>query len=83
MSEYSNYVMGEVELETEKAYLAPIEKFTEEAIWIPKAVVEPKTRRIQKWFIEKKDTEIKDHTRPRNQSSMEEFIENQDWYEKE
>ena len=28
--------------------------------------------------IEKKDTEIKDYTRPRNQSTMEEFIEPQD-----
>ena len=48
MSEYSNYVMGEVELETEKAYLAPIERFTEESIWIPKTVVDPETKRIKK-----------------------------------
>ena len=75
--------MGEVELETEKAYLAPIERFTEEVIWIPKAVVDQNTRRIKKWFIEKKDTEIKDHARSRNQSSMKEFIEHQDWYEEE
>ena len=75
MSEYSNYVMGEAEIETEKAYLAPIEGFTETAIWIPKSVVHPETKKIKKWFIEKKERGIKDYVKPRNQSSMDEFFE--------
>ncbi len=51
MCEYSNYMLGEVDLETEKAYLAIIDNFTDTKIWIPKSVVGP-DRRIKQWFIE-------------------------------
>jgi hypothetical protein len=74
MSEYSDYIMGEAEKETEKAYLAPIENFSEKAIWIPKSVVDPVTKKIKKWFIEKKNKETKDYTKSRNQKSMDEFF---------
>ena len=60
MSEYSDYFIGEPERETEKAILAPIVGFTEEAIWIPKSVIESETKKIKKWFIDKKNTEIKE-----------------------
>ncbi len=60
MSEYSDYFIGEPERETEKAFLAPIVGFTEEAIWIPKSVVELETRKIKKWFVDKKKTEIEE-----------------------
>ena len=75
MSEYSNYKLGKVDLETENAYLAIIENFTDKEIWVPKSVVDPETKKIKKWFIEKKNEEIKDYTRPRNQSSMDEYFE--------
>ncbi|MFW9851968.1 MAG: hypothetical protein ACFFDS_03440 [Candidatus Thorarchaeota archaeon] len=60
MSEYSDYFIGEPERETEKAYLAPIVGFTEEAVWIPKSVVEPETKKIKKWFVDKKKKEIEE-----------------------
>ncbi len=60
MSEYSDYFIGEPERETEKAFLAPIVGFTDEAIWIPKSVIESETKKIKKWFIDKKNTEIKE-----------------------
>lgn len=60
MPEYSDYLIGEPQRETEKAILAPIIGLTEEAIWIPKSVVEPETKKIKKWFIDKKNTEIKE-----------------------
>jgi hypothetical protein len=60
MSEYSDYFIGEPERETEKALLAPIVGFTDEAIWIPKSVIESETKKIKKWFIDKKNTEIKE-----------------------
>ena len=59
MCEYSNYMLGEVDLETEKAYLAIIDNFTDTKIWIPKSVVGP-DRRIKQWFIEQKKKELKD-----------------------
>lgn len=34
MGEYSNYKLGNVDLETEKAYLAIIEDFTDKEIWV-------------------------------------------------
>jgi len=60
MSEYSDYFIGEPERETEKAYLAPIVGFTEEAVWIPKSVIEPETKKIKRWLIDKKKKEIEE-----------------------
>ena len=73
MSEYSNYKLGKVDLETEKAYLAIIEDFTEKEIWIPKAVVGP-DKRIKQWFIEQKEKELKDYMKSKKQSSLLGFL---------
>ena len=73
MSEYSNYKLGEVDLETEKAYLAKIDKFTDKEIWVPKSVVGP-DRRIKKWFIKQKEKELKDHKRKKEQSALDIFF---------
>ncbi len=73
MSEYSNYKLGEVDLETEKAYLAIIDKFTEKKIWIPKSVV-GSDRRIKKWFIDQKEKELKDFERKKEQSALDKFF---------
>ena len=73
MSDYSNYKLGEVDLETEKAYLAIIDNFTDKEIWIPKSVVGT-DRRIKKWFIQQKEKELKDFMRKKEQSSLEQFL---------
>ncbi len=73
MSEYSNYKLGKVDLETEKAYLAIIEEFTEKEIWIPKTVV-GSDKRIKKWFIEQKDKEMKDYMKRKKQSDLNQFF---------
>ena len=44
MSEYSNYVMGEVDLETEKAYLFKLHPILanfhcRKTLWIPKSII--------------------------------------------
>ena len=74
MSEYSNYKLGEVDLETEKAYLAKIENFTDTEIWIPKSVVS-RDRRIKKRFITQKEKEIKDFMRKKEQSALDVFFD--------
>jgi len=33
MNEYSNYKLGDVDLETKKAFLVKIDKFTDKEIW--------------------------------------------------
>ena len=73
MSEYSNYKIGEVDLETEKAYLAIIDNFTDTKIWIPKSVVGP-DRRIKKWFIDQKEKELKDFEIKKEQSALDKFF---------
>lgn len=73
MNEYSNYKLGEVDLETEKAYLAIIDNFTDKEIWIPKSVVGP-DRRIKKWFIKQKEKELKDFERKKEQSALDSFF---------
>ncbi len=73
MSEYSSYKLGEVDIETEKAYLAIIDKFTEKEIWVPKSVVGP-DRRIKKWFIDQKEKELKDFMRKKEQSALDNFF---------
>ncbi len=45
-SKYSNYKLGKIDIETEKAYLAFIDGFTDRTIWIPKSVVDPQTKLI-------------------------------------
>ena len=53
-SKYSNYKLGKVDIETEKAFLALIDVFNDNPIWIPKSVVEPETKLIKQWFIDQK-----------------------------
>lgn len=74
MSDYSSYKLGDVDLETDKAYLAKIENFTDIDIWIPKSVVGPE-RRIKKWFIRQKEKELKNFTRKKEQSALDQFFE--------
>ena len=73
MSEYSNYKLGEVDLETEKAYLAAIDNLTDTEIWVPKSVVDP-NRRIKKWFIKQKEKELRVFERKKNQSALDKFL---------
>ena len=73
MSEYSNYGLGKVDIETEKAYFAIIENFTDKEIWVPKSVVGP-DRRIKQWFIDQKEKELKDFMRKKKQSDLEQFF---------
>ncbi|MCE7748954.1 MAG: hypothetical protein GPJ51_11190 [Candidatus Heimdallarchaeota archaeon] len=73
MSEYSNYMLGKVDLETEKAYLTIIENFTDKEIWVPKAVV-GSDKRIKKWFIEQKEKELKGFMRKKKQSDLDQFF---------
>ncbi len=73
MSDYSKYKLGEVDLETEKAYLAKIENFTDAEIWVPKSVV-GSDRRIKKWFIKQKEKELKDFMRKKDQSALDSFF---------
>ncbi len=73
MSEYSNYKLGKVDLETEKAYLAFVDNFTDRPIWVPKSVVGP-DKFIKQWFIDLKDKELKDFMKPKKQSDLDQFI---------
>ena len=70
---YSNYKLGKVDIETEKAFLALIDGFVDTPIWIPKSVADPATKLIKHWFIEQKDKELKDFMRPKKQSRLEDF----------
>jgi len=78
MDEYSEYTLGDVEIETEKAFLATIDKFTKKPIWIPKTVVHLETQKIKRWFIKQKDKEVKDFMRPRNQATLQMFFTSTD-----
>lgn len=40
-SKYSDYRLGKVDIETEKAFHALIDGFTDNPIWIPRSVVDP------------------------------------------
>ena len=73
MSEYSNYKLGKVDLETENAYLAIIENFTTKEIWVPKSVVGP-DKRIKQWFINQKNKELKEFMMKKKQSALDEFF---------
>ncbi|MCG3221885.1 MAG: hypothetical protein H7641_10945 [Candidatus Heimdallarchaeota archaeon] len=73
MSDYSNYKLGKVDLETENAYLAIIDNFTDKEIWVPKSVVCP-DKRIKQWFINQKDKELKDFIRKKKQSALDSFF---------
>ena len=65
-SKYSDYKLGKVDLETEKAFLALIDGFVDAPIWIPKSVVDLKTKLIKQWFIDQKDKERRILREPRN-----------------
>ena len=73
MTEYSNYKLGEIDFETQKAYLAKIDQFTDKEIWVPKSVVGP-DRRIKKWFIKQKEKELKDFERKKEHSVLDVFF---------
>ena len=73
MGEYSIFKLGEIDLETEKAYLAKIDNFTDTEIWVPKSVVGP-DRRIKKWFIKQKEKELKGFERKKEQSALDTFF---------
>ena len=76
MSEYSTYKLGKIDLETEKAFLAFVDNFTDCPIWIPKSVVHPETKLIKQWFIDFKDKELKDFMRPRKQADLTDIFKN-------
>ena len=40
MSDFSSFKLGKIDLETEKAFLAFVDNFTNRPIWIPKSVVD-------------------------------------------
>ena len=71
---YSEYKLGKVDIETEKAFLALIDGFDDTPIWIPKSVVDPETKLIKQWFIDQKDKEMKDFQRTKKQSGLEDFL---------
>ena len=73
-SRYSKFRLGKIDLETEKAFLALIDGFTDNPIWIPKSVVDPETKLIKRWFIDQKDKELKDFQRTKKQAGLEDFI---------
>jgi len=73
-NKYSNYKLGKVDIETEKAFLALIDGFTENPNWIPKSVVDPETKLIKQWFIDQKEKELKDFMKPKKQSGLEDFM---------
>ncbi|MCE7739770.1 MAG: hypothetical protein KAU62_08665 [Candidatus Heimdallarchaeota archaeon] len=73
-SKYSKFRLGKIDLETKKAYLALIDNFCDKPIWIPKSVVDPETKLIKQWFIDKKDQELKDFMRTKKQSGLEDFM---------
>ncbi len=56
---YSDFQLGMIQTETEKAYFASIFKLTDDPVWIPKSVVEPKTMKLKKWFINQLQHELK------------------------
>ena len=56
---FSDFLLGMIQAETEKAYFASIFKLTDDPIWIPKSVVEPKTMKLKKWFIDQLQNELK------------------------
>ena len=74
MSDYSNYKLGKVDLETENAYLAIIDNFTDKEVWVPKTVVGP-DKRIKQWFIDQKDKELKEFMRKKKQSALDSFFQ--------
>ena len=73
MSEYSNYRLGKVDLETDNAYLAIIDNFTDKEIWVPKYVV-GHDKKIKQWFINQKDKELKEFMRKKKQSALDKFF---------
>ena len=56
---FSDFQLGMIQTETEKAYFANIFKLTDDPVWIPKSVVEPKTMKLKKWFIDQLKNELK------------------------
>ncbi len=56
---YSDFQLGMIQTETEKAYFTSIFKLTDDPVWIPKSVVEPKTMKLKKWFINQLQHELK------------------------
>ena len=73
-SKYSNYKVGKVDIEIEKAFLALIDGFVDNPVWIPKSVVDPETKLIKQWFIDQKDKELKDFQRTKKQSGLDDFL---------
>ena len=73
-SKYSSDKLGKIDIETEKAFLALIDGFVDTPIWIPKSVVDPATKLIKQWFIDKKDKELKDFQRTRKKAGLEDFM---------
>ena len=62
-NKYSEYKLGKIDIETEKAFLALIDGFVDTPIWIPKSVVDPENKLIKQWFIDQKNKELKDFMR--------------------
>ncbi len=56
---FSDFQLGIIQTETEKAYFATIIRLTEDPVWIPKSVVERKTMKLKKWFIDQLQNELK------------------------
>ncbi len=56
---YSDFQLGIIHTETEKAYFATIFKLTDNPVRIPKSVVEPKTMKLKNWFIDQLQHELK------------------------
>lgn len=56
---YSDFQSGMIQTETEKAYFAIIFKLTDDPVWIPKSVIEPKTMKLKNWFIDQLQRELK------------------------
>ena len=73
-SMYSDYKVGKEDIETEKAFLALIDGFTDNSIWIPKSVVVPESKLIKQWFTDQKDKELKDFQRTKRQLALEDFV---------
>ena len=72
-SKDSNYKVSKVDIETEKAFLALIDGFTDTPIWIPKSVVDPATKLINQWFIDQKNKELKDFQRTKSKQDWKIF----------
>ena len=71
---YSEFKLGKVDIESEKAFLALIDGFVDTPIWIPKSVVDPETKLIRQWFIDQKNKELKDFHRSKKQAGLEDFM---------